>query len=216
MEKEGIINEELEDKKSPFVYIMSVFLILLMVLWIVPHYGVKLDPSPKTIPKIEDVVTEVQLKDINNHLISRDEFRRFIYPNDPFVKQTASKIVSLACLDSSKVCHAKAIFYFVRDNLMYVGDPPDEYIETLEEALLTGTSDCDGHAVALASLMEAVGINSELVFIPGHVFVRIMVPGARNAYKLDDWIYLEPTCKTCEFGQIPYQNVEKEKQILKV
>ena len=215
MDKEEV-DEVLEDKKSPLVYITSVFLILLMVLWIVPHYGIKLDPSPKTIPQIKDVVIQVQLKDINNHIVSREEFRRFIYPNDPFVKQTASKIVSLAWVDSSKVCHAKAIFYFVRDNFMYVGDPPDEYIETLEEALLTGTSDCDGHAVALASLLEAVGINSQLVFIPGHVFVRVKLDDALQSYKIDDWIYLEPTCKTCEFGRIPYQNVEKDKQILEV
>ena len=43
--------EELKEPwyKGPIKYIIMLFLVLIIILWIVPDYSIKLDPEPKTI-----------------------------------------------------------------------------------------------------------------------------------------------------------------------
>ena len=46
--------EELHEPwyKGPLKYILALFLILLLLLTIIPHYAIKLDPEPQHIPII--------------------------------------------------------------------------------------------------------------------------------------------------------------------
>jgi len=204
-----------EEKRSPLVYIIALFLILMLILWIVPYYSIKLDPEPKNIPTKESVLpANITIEKRNTTFVTRNEFLSLLDPNDQLIKQTASKVASQSC-NSEKVCQAKAIFYFVRDNFDYVSDPRIEYIESAREVLATGGSDCDGMAVLLANLEQAIGIETRFVFIPGHVYVQIKLDEAMKKYKTDDgWISLDPTCNYCSFGEIPYINVEKTKYYL--
>ena len=124
-------------------------------------------------------------------------------PDDPDVKQVATKIAAESC-KGSKVCQAKAEYYFVRDNIDYVSDPPDEYLEHPLETLESGGADCDGEAILLANLLQAIGVYTEYVFVPQHSYVKILLPEAPNRYKDDgNWIHLDPTCKSCDFGERP-------------
>jgi len=67
-------------------------------------------------------------------------------------------------------------------------------------------------AVLLANLEMAIGIETRFVFIPDHVYVQIKLDEAMKKYKTDDgWINLDATCSYCEFGEIPYQNIESKK-----
>ena len=208
------LNEELEEEKgrSPFVYIIALFMVLLLILWIVPYYSVRLDPEPKNIPSKESILpANITVGERNTTLITRNEFLSLLNPNDQLIKQTASKVASQSC-SSEKICQAKAIFYFVRDNFDYVSDPRTEYVESAREVLATGGSDCDGMAVLLANLEQAIGIETRFVFIPNHVYVQIKLDEAMKKYKTDDgWINLDATCSYCEFGEIPYQNIESKK-----
>ena len=207
------IKEEVEEeKRSPLVYILALFLILMLILWIVPYYSVKLDPEPKNIPTKESILpANITAGERNTTLITRNEFLSLLNPNDQLIKQTASKVASQSC-SSEKICQAKAIFYFVRDNFDYVSDPRTEYVESAREVLATGGSDCDGMAVLLANLEMAIGIETRFVFIPDHVYVQIKLDEAMKKYKTDDgWINLDATCSYCEFGEIPYQNIESKK-----
>jgi hypothetical protein len=201
-----------EKGRSPFIYILSLFMVLLLLLWIVPHYSIRLDPEPKNIPSKEGILPEkIDFVERNNTIFAINDFVELINPNDSLIKQTASKIASQSC-DGGKVCQAKAIFYFVRDNFNYVSDPRTEYIESAREVLATGGADCDGMAVLLANLQEAIGVETRFVFIPGHVYVQIKLDDALKKYKTQDgWINLDPTCSYCEFGEIPYQNIESKK-----
>jgi len=73
--------------------------------------------------------------------------------------------------------------------------------------------DCDGHAVLLANLLQAVGLNTRFVFVPNHVLLQVWLPDAAKRYKVsDDWIYLDPTCQSCSFGELPQQYVDSEKR----
>ncbi len=212
--EEKELNEELEEErgKSPLVYILALFMILLLLLWIIPYYSIKLDPEPKNIPSKEDILPEkIEFVERKDTIFTMSQFIELIEPNDSLIKQTASKVASQSC-GSEKICQAKAIFYFVRDNFNYVSDPRTEYIESAREVLATGGADCDGMAVLLANLQEAIGVETRFVFIPGHVYVQIKLEDALKKYKTQDgWINLDASCNYCGFGEIPYQNVKSIK-----
>jgi len=209
--------EEIEPwYKGPIKYIIAIFLVMIILLWLIPYYAVKLDPSPKYIPSIDEVVPDdISLDNINNSIETRADFLKFVIPNDPVIKQTADRIVTRAC-DSGKICHAKAIYYFVRDNFDYVSDPTTfEYIKTARESLVNGGGDCDDASVLAANLLGAVGVRTRFVFIPGHVYLQAYLPEALKRYKItEDWVNLDLTCSSCEFGEIPFYNIGKEKLYL--
>ncbi len=211
-------NEEFEEKdpwyKGPIKFIIMLFLLLIMVMWVFSYYAVEVDPSPKRIPAIEEVFIqnfEVNISGERN-IVDKDDYAKLITPNDPVIKQTADKIASMAC-DGSRVCYAKAIFYFVRDNFQYVSDPVAfEYVKGARESLVLKSIDCEDGAVLAANLLEAVGIKTRLVFIPRHAYIDIWLPEAAKRYKQENgWISLDLTCKNCDFGEIPYQNVNQPK-----
>ena len=208
--------QEIEEKeqwfKGPIKYIAAVFLILMIILWIIPLYAIRMDPEPKNIPALADILP-ANIQPIEN---PPQDYKQLVNPTDQIIKQVADTIAGKSCT-SSKVCQAKAIYYFTRDNINYVSDPiGKEYLEDPKEVLLTSAADCESGAILLASMMEAIGIDAQLVFIPGHAFIRIRLDKAKARYKIDNHIYLEWTCKQCTFGEIPYQNINKEKQILEV
>ena len=209
--------EEIEQEKwykGPIKYILAIFLIFLLILMIVPRYAVKLDPEPKKIPKLGEVLP-LNINILNNSINSREDFLKLVQPNDPIIKQVADKIATIAC-DGQKICQAKAVFYFVRDNFDYISDPNSyEYVKSARESLASGGGDCDDASVLLANLEEAIGIKTRFVFIPGHVYIQIWFPKALSRYKTeDDWITVDPTCKNCGFGEIIIQNLGKEKSYL--
>ena len=204
MEKKEEIPEEEPWYKSPIKWILAIFLIFILILMIVPRYAVKLDPEPKIIPKLGEVLP-LDITIINNSINNREDFLKLVQPNDPIIKQVADKIATISC-NSNKICQAKAIFYFVRDNLDYVSDPNRfEYVKSARESLISGGGDCDDASVLLANLEEAIGIKTRFVFIPGHVYIQLWLPKALSRYKTeDDWISIDPTCNNCEFGEITY------------
>ena len=208
--------EEIQEHwyKGPIKYILGIFLIFILVLMIVPRYAVKLDPAPKRIPELGEVLpTNITI--LNNSVSNRQDFLKLVKPNDPVIKQVADKVASISC-DGQRVCQAKAVYYFVRDNFDYVSDPNKfEYVKSARESLVSGGGDCDDASVLLANLEEAIGVRSRFVFIPGHVYVQIWMPEAMNRYKTeDDWITVDATCRTCDFGEIVIQNLGKEKSYL--
>jgi hypothetical protein len=216
--KEILIEEQVEEPepwyKGPLKWILVFFLIGLLILWLIPYYTVKLDPEPKNIPKLTDIVPGSTIE-FNKTFVSMRDYPKLVRPYEPFIKQIADRIVTASC-ESNKICHAKALFYFVRYHFQYVSDPlAYEYVKTAQESLLSKGGDCDDAAVLLANLEEAVGIKSRFIFIPGHVYIQIYLPEASRKYKdKEGWINLDATCSNCKFGEIPYNNIDKKKTII--
>lgn len=202
--------------KGPMKYILAMFLILIVVVWIVPHYAIKPDPEPSVVPKPGDVFEfDGALSDERYSL--KDDFKELVDPADPVVKRTANKIASTACESGEKVCQAKAMYYFVKENFDYISDPVDlDYVEKFEDFVISGGGDCESGTIVLANLMEAIGVNSEFVFTSNHAYLRIWLPEASGRYKQDDWIYLDWTCKGCGFGETSYKYASAEKKFLDV
>ncbi|MEM4267330.1 MAG: transglutaminase-like domain-containing protein [Candidatus Woesearchaeota archaeon] len=213
------------ERKGPFIYIASLFLLLLVVLMIVPYYAIKQDPSPKRIPTIDEVELDPILKNFakkdfegnnynknNNNDYNKEDneykdnrykdYIAMLAPNDQFVKLLATKVATYGC-DSSTLCQAKAVFLFVRENFIYVSET-DNYLQSPYEMIYTRGGDCDDHAILAANLMRAIGVPTRYVFVPGHVYIDIYIADAPEKYKGEDgWISIDPTCKTCEFGRVP-------------
>ncbi|MBN1502533.1 transglutaminase domain-containing protein [Candidatus Woesearchaeota archaeon] len=214
---EHINSEEIPPKQwlTPLRVIGALFLVLIIVLINIPLSGIKIDPEPQNVPGLEIIPKDIELAD-RISVEERQDFLRLINPADPVIKQVADIIAAESC-DSNKVCQAKAIFYFVRDNFDYVSDPTEfEYIKSARESLISKAGDCDDAAILAANLMEAIGINTQFVFIPNHVYIQIYLPDALSKYKEKggDWINLDPTCESCKFGEIPYINAKATKIIL--
>jgi len=195
-----------EEKKwlTPIKIILAIFLVLLLVLMIFPEYSVKLDPEPNIGFSVSNVIPEdIEIIDEAIQPSGYNDFKKLVKPNDPIVKQTADKISSTAC-SGNKICSAKAMFYFVRDNFDYISDPIGiEYVESPREFLSVGGGDCESGSVTLANLEAAIGIKTQMVFIPGHAYVRIKLDDTSKKYKNKGWIYLDWTCKSCGFGELP-------------
>lgn len=219
--------DKIEDKpKNPLVPIMiALFILLIFIVSVVPYFYVKADPTPKNVPALGELITDSNIVNNTFKVSSSIDFLKLLNPDDPFIKQIAVKIATQSCNDAqerAKLCQAKAIYLFVRDNIQYVNDPvfpADDYVETAPEVLYTGGSDCDGMAVLLANLEGAIGVPVKFVFIPNHVYIWIYIEDAPGKYFIDKkdnfgWIRLDATCKDCGFGEIPTENIKKETLIV--
>ena len=108
---------ELDDKpsawdKKPIKIIMAIFLVLIIILWTYSFYGITADPRPTKIPTVEEVIPYKYTNTTKTNVIFYEEL---VTPTDPFIKQTANSIAKISC-DSSHICYAKAMYYFIRDN----------------------------------------------------------------------------------------------------
>lgn len=81
-------------------------------------------------------------------------------------------------VSSSKKDSVTSLYEYVRMNIKFVDDPESEYVASPCETILSGGGDCEDHAILLASLLEAVGVDSRIIWIPGeHTFVGIATEG---------------------------------------
>jgi hypothetical protein len=131
---------------------------------------------------------------------SPDQIKEVLESSRPAIKQIANFISAKSCPSGNRVCQSKGLFYFVRDEILYVPDP--EFHDELENPLITlktGGADCEDKAVLLVALEKAIGNAGRLVGVPGHAYAQISIPGYRNG----NWIGLDPTCADCDFAELP-------------
>jgi transglutaminase-like putative cysteine protease len=206
------IEEALEDiepwYKGPIRTIIGIFLILLIILWVIPATGIKQNPEPQHQVKLSDL----QITEMSIPQVASSNIQSYVQTTSD-IKRVADKIVSLACPTTHKVCNAKAIFYFVRDNFKYVNDPlAYEYYKTPQESFASSVGDCDDGSILLSSLLQSVGFKTRFVFVPRHVYVQVEIPEAVGSLKTEgNWISIDSTCRDCRFGEIhySYQGLQK-------
>jgi transglutaminase-like putative cysteine protease len=180
----------------------------------IPYWGIRLNPEPRDIPTRQELV--IPDSAVESHPIqSFQDLRGIVRPTDSTIRQLAGTIASTSC-EGSRICHAKALYYHVRDNYDYVADPVNtEYIEDPLEFVRVGGGDCESGTILLASLLESIGVDTQLVFIPGHAYLRAKLD-APKSYQRDGWVYLDWTCGSCGFGELPLQNLGKNERYLEV
>ncbi len=109
------------------------------------------------------------------------------YTNPRIVGDLAISIVS-----SGSENPLIALHKYVHEKIKYVDDPRgEEYIATPCETILSGGGDCEDHAILLASLLEAVGIDAKMVWLKGrHIFV-----GVQTGNEIDEKLKKIPGCE---------------------
>jgi len=203
--REEIMDEALRDGKRPkawgtfWIVSISVILVLLTVFMIIPYYSIPLDPHPNPVSR--DVLQKFDFKPVN-HTSNLQEVWSMISASD--MKPVAETIAIAGCADQQDICYAKTLYYFVRNEVQYIKDPVlYEYIKDPQTTLATYAGDCDDQAVLLASLLYNVGIPVDFVIVPRHMLLKANLPHAKQRYKgPDGWVYLDPTCKNCGFGEL--------------
>lgn len=213
MEEKEEIKQENDGRRGPLIWILAMFLILIALALVVPSYVVKLDPEPKNIPSLAEVSSlDFESENMSNSIDKKEDILRFLNANDKVIKGIADRVVAQAECGGVKACYAKALLYFVRQEIEYVNDPPLEYVKGPRETLINGAGDCDDQAVLLANLLNAIGIETRFVFIPGHVYVEGYLPEALARYRDGGWVAMDATCQYCEFGEISYKSSEGDKE----
>ncbi|MDK2850076.1 MAG: hypothetical protein PWP03_515 [Candidatus Woesearchaeota archaeon] len=208
------ISEELENKNSGFfIKMIALFIAISIILFfVIPSTIFEPENKPVRIPSLEELNNQGLLKNLNlstvdntgNTLEQLITYRSKTYPE---IKVIADYIASKACPykdGNNELCYAKALYYFVRDNIQYIPDPSKtEFIEPPQITLKSGSADCDGFAVLLSSLYHHVGIDSRYVIIKNHVFIEAKLKKSSKYDNKEGYIPLDPTCKDCEFGTLP-------------
>ncbi len=205
------LNEQsIEEEKwyqGPLKYIIGIFLVFLITLMTIPYYGLKLNPEPNynfvELDFYDDNYTKFEsILDVQNLEVSQT------------IRNNAVKISSERC-QSSIICNAKALFYFVRDEIDYIPDPSREYVQHPIETLKSRGGDCEDKSILLANLLSAVGFNTRFALTFNHAYVQVWIPDAMDKYKSEDsWISLDSACEYCDFGEIPPKYVKMSKNYI--
>ena len=196
--------EEQDKKDKPIKFIISLFILFIFIISFIPYYALKLDPNPN-LNVIHSIDIGNQISNTSDHIESMSKVTGTI--NIGSYKVIANKIATESCSESN-VCYAKAMFYFVRDNIQYVSDPEKQYVQSPSETLISGGGDCEDKSILLAVLLEAIGMDADVGLTQNHAFVRVQVPSALWRYKSDeDYVYLDPS-GTIKFGEVSFSNKE--------
>ncbi|NIA04123.1 MAG: hypothetical protein GWP09_02115 [Nitrospiraceae bacterium] len=229
-------NEEAEESRTRrflskfFKYAIAIIIIVSILVYILPTYNFHFPENPRNIPTIHDkFISEIRVAlmkqlsqldakgginksyKVNRSYSNLQTLVRYKTTEYSAIKQIAAYVATKSCPHYDKLCYAKALFYFVRDNFRYINDPYDkDYFATPIETIVTDAGDCDDFSSLLANMLYEVGIDSRYVLIPRHIFVEAYFPDSPKFYQLrkDGYIALDPTCQFCKFGSIPVGNVD--------
>ncbi|MFT0898168.1 transglutaminase-like domain-containing protein [Candidatus Methanoprimaticola sp. MG2] len=126
---------------------------------------------------------------------------QFVTPSDHAVRQLAHDISVIKEWKSDRELASYAL-YWVQDCIDYVYDwethGTGEYWQLPCDTLRLGTGDCEDQALLLVSICIALGLDTVLVFEPGHVSTGIRVDEIRstdNTVTFNDDVYVaaDPT-----------------------
>lgn len=143
---------------------------------------------------------------------------KMVTPNDPVIENISKKLVDLSISDSD-------YFYFnnifeLANNIKYSSDydkdEDGEYWKFPIETLVDGEGDCEDTTFLLASIFEAVNLDTILIEFPGHIGIAIELPNVimesyrvpidYYTYKNKKYYYIETTnTKQFHLSEIPIE-----------
>lgn len=105
-------------------------------------------------------------------------FYTFVTPEDPAVEALAQRIESITQFGGDRM-RAEVALSVVHENVSYATDQEmhgmNDYWQYPAETLISGEGDCEDQALLLASILEAMGMDTVLVIEPGHVSVGVSI-----------------------------------------
>ena len=196
-------------RKRPIVIIAGLFIILIIVLSFIPLYNIKINPPPD-INKINNFqLSPEELSELENlstkHYSTIKEATENMNVNN--YHSISARLATSACSSSSRLCYAKALFYYVQNKVVYINDPYSrEYVQLPQETVIYKQGDCEDLSLALAAMLESIGIDADVGVTSNHAFVRAKIDApfwiSRNGY-----VYLDPSSNE-DFGKISFKESE--------
>ena len=111
---------------------------------------------------------ELSTADSGSVCTTESEFKSYVQPESPSVKQALQNILGEPPYEISQGGF-DAIRDWVADRIDYVSDSKKWGVydrwQTAEETLSLGTGDCEDFAILLCSLLRAYGIDAEHVYV---------------------------------------------------
>lgn len=118
--------------------------------------------------------------------VARDGRRIVFHNHGAFVSKKEASLERLVkqvvSAGDSKETKAQKLLDFVTENIEYNKEEANQDIETLKKAnevLMSGNSDCSGHVIVYASLLEQVGADYQICYVAtdrgsvGHITVAV-------------------------------------------
>ena len=178
----------------------------------------------------------LQIRILHRNATIWDDDRRvsaFVTARDPVVLQLAKNVASwvqqvpVSGIDATLLAVIAMHEALKAGDIRYVIDPDSSYIELSRsdtaidflqfprQTLQFGAGDCDDLAVLYAALLEAVGIETAFITVPGHILLaaklnaspgiaRREIVGFGNLIVLDDtvWLPIETTLRDAGFLEV--------------
>jgi len=132
----------------------------------------------------------------------------YVTASELYIEVIASKLSEAAAKEGYSKSQFAAAFI---QSLGYVGDQVigyDDYPKYPLETLAEQNGDCEDVSYLASSIINAMGIDSALVELPGHMAIAVAFSGNPEGYYYKskngrNYYYIEETCEGCDVGEMP-------------
>ena len=149
--------------------------------------------------------------------------RPFVTSSDPVVVDLAQKLKGIATgsgFDQEQTENlALAFCQGIRYSYDNISEGADEYFRYSVETLYDETGDCEDKTILFASVTEAMGYDSVLLLMPGHMAGGIALTGGSGTYVEDggvNYFYCETTGEGWLVGELPPDLEGEEVEVVQV
>lgn len=138
--------------------------------------------------------------------------------DDEYIDLLVMEFDRIAALNNLTTIEEVEIITSFVQNLHYLTDDTtgfDEYPKFPVESLIDQGGDCEDTSILLSHLLDAMGINTALLTLPGHMAIGVEVnaTGAHWDVGNTTYYYLETTVAGWEIGSIPIEHIGKSVEI---
>ncbi|MHB0998923.1 MAG: DUF3857 domain-containing transglutaminase family protein [Armatimonadota bacterium] len=186
----------------------------------------EINPEPH-MPPLSEICPWFELSSVNSWNDIGDWYWKLIKPQMRLTPQIKNLVTDLTKGKKSDADKARAIFYWVEDNIRYVGlefgtgayEP-----HSANDVYMNKYGDCKDQATLLVTMLKSAGITAHPVLVPvgykGSTGKRLPSPGifdhAIGLAEIDGkQVWLDTTAEVCPFGDIPESDRGREVLIIK-
>lgn len=192
--------------------------------------NIQIDPNQQLSFRLQDATYDVSLNELRNllnqselyggRLIARMPSRRdgpqFVFanhgimvakPGEPSLKRLVDEL--LKDVPSDRVSRIQRLVDFVSKDIEYSFEEASsgETLKRASETLMTRSGDCSNKTILLASLLEQIGEEYLLIYVPQHITVIVPQGDFPDDNKLDftwnqkNWLIAETTLPGFQIGK---------------
>jgi hypothetical protein len=158
----------------------------------------------------------VEILGRNNWDWTYASWSQFVTPQDPIVREAVSSAGSFSTQDSAGINYAaQEVWEFLGNlDIDYISDPNKEYIQYPAEVLNNKRGDCDDLAIMYVALLEAIGIQTAVIEIPGHLFAAYF--DGQYIYPIETTMIGSDFADALDTGTEQYDNYAEIRKLVEI